>query len=56
MVAIFLGLMTVVISILPGFAVVKGLRGRLGINPAWILWSPALLLALSGWWLIWRRR
>ncbi len=56
MVAIFLGLLTVVISILPGFTVVKGLRGHLGLNPGWILWTPTGLLLLAGGLLLWRRR
>ncbi|MFW5750602.1 MAG: hypothetical protein ACOCZK_03035, partial [Planctomycetota bacterium] len=56
MVAIFLGLMTVVVSILPGFTVVKGLRGHLGLNPGLILWTPTGLLLLAGGLLLWRRR
>ena len=56
MVAIFCGLMTVVISIMPGFAAVKGLRGHLGINPAWIQWPPLALLFALGLWMMWRRR
>lgn len=51
-----LGLGVVLVCLLPGVALVKGMRGKLPVHPGWILWTPQLLLALLGTWLIWRRR
>ncbi|TVR44636.1 MAG: LptF/LptG family permease [Planctomycetota bacterium] len=56
MTAIAIGLGVIIITVLPAFALVKGLRGHLHLNPAYLLYSPALVLGCLGAWLIHRRR
>jgi lipopolysaccharide export LptBFGC system permease protein LptF len=54
--AVAIGLVTVIITVLPAFAVVKGAGGRLGMHPGWLLWVPVAALAVIGLWMTWRRR
>ena len=54
--AIATGILSIVISVLPGFALVKGMRGQLMVNPAYLLYIPALLLLMGGIYLLYRRR
>jgi len=54
--SIFLGLLTVVATLIPGFGVVKSLGASLMFNSAWLLWPPVLLLGVAGGYLLWRQR
>jgi lipopolysaccharide export LptBFGC system permease protein LptF len=54
--SIFLGLLTVVATLVPGFGVVKSLGPSLLIDSGWLLWPPVLLLGVAGGWLLWRQR
>ncbi len=54
--SVFIGLLTVVTTLVPAFGVVKNLGGHLLINAGWILWPPVLLLSLSGGYMLWRQR
>lgn len=54
--AIFLGLLTVVGTLIPGFGIVRSLGARLMFDAGWLLWPPVILLALSASWLLWRQR
>jgi lipopolysaccharide export LptBFGC system permease protein LptF len=54
--SIFLGLLTVVATLIPGFGVVKSLGPSLMFDAGWLLWPPVLLLGLAGAWLLWRLR
>jgi lipopolysaccharide export LptBFGC system permease protein LptF len=54
--AIAVGVLSVVISVLPGFAVVKGMRGQLLLNPAYLLYIPTVILLIAGVYLLYRRR
>ncbi|MHC5067629.1 MAG: LptF/LptG family permease [Planctomycetota bacterium] len=56
MIAVGIAIGAVLITLLPGLAAVKGLRGRLLFNPAWIMWPPTTLMAVIGATLAWRRR
>jgi lipopolysaccharide export LptBFGC system permease protein LptF len=54
--AVFLGLLTVVTTLVPSFGVVKSLGGDLRMDAGWILWPPPILLAISGAWMLRRQR
>lgn len=54
--AVFLGLLTVVVTLIPAFGVAKNLGGKLTFDVGWILWPPTLVLAVLGGWLLWRQR
>ena len=54
--SIFLGLLTVVATLIPGFGIVKSLGASLMFNAAWLLWPPVLLLGVAGGYLLWRQR
>lgn len=52
--AVLLSLGVVLVAVLPAFALVKGLRGNLPLDPAWLLWPPQALIAGMG--LCWCRK
>jgi lipopolysaccharide export LptBFGC system permease protein LptF len=54
--AVFIGLLTVVATLVPSFGLVKSLGGRMTFDAGWVLWPPVLLLACSGGFLLWRQR
>ncbi|MBA2481097.1 MAG: LptF/LptG family permease [Planctomycetes bacterium] len=54
--SVFIGLLTVVTTLVPAFGVVKNLGGQLTVDAGWILWPPVLLLALFGSVMLWRQR
>ncbi len=54
--AVFIGLLVVVTTLVPSFGVVKNLGDSLRINAGWILWPPVLLMACAGSWMLWRQR
>lgn len=51
-----IGLGLIILTVVPGFALVKGMRGHLPINPSLLLYVPALSLAAAGGWLLYRQR
>ncbi|MDA3959335.1 MAG: LptF/LptG family permease [Planctomycetota bacterium] len=54
--ALAIGLATVLVTILPGVGLVKGVGGSLGFNPAPVMWGTAAVVALVGAIMLWRRR
>lgn len=54
--AVFIGLLVVVTTLVPSFGVVKNLGDALRINAGWVLWPPVLLMALAGSFMLWRQR
>lgn len=50
------GIMVVVVALVtyPAFGYVKSNANSELIDPGYLLWPPAVLLALIGWWLCWR--
>jgi lipopolysaccharide export LptBFGC system permease protein LptF len=54
--AVFIGLLTVVTTLVPGFGLVKSLGGSLAVNAGWLMWPPVLLLGCTGGWMMWRQR
>jgi len=54
--AVFLGLGTVLLVLMPGFGLATSLEGSLTVNAGWLLWPPLVITgALGGWWM-WARR
>ncbi len=54
--SVFLGLVTVIATLVPGFGIAKSLEGSLTINAGWLLWPPVLVTSLSGCWMLWKQR
>ena len=54
--AIATGILSIIVTVMPGFALVKGMRGQLMLNPAYLLYIPAALLFCFGLYLLYRRR
>ncbi len=54
--AVFLAVLIVVATMIPGFGIVKSLGARLYIDAGWLMWPPVLLLAMSASWMLWRQR
>ena len=51
-----IGMGIVLLTILPAFAIAKGLRSNLTISPAYILWPPCMILSVLGVMQCWRKR
>jgi len=61
MVAVFVGIATVIGTVMPALATIKGMGGQLPREPDYmlcglILWTPPATMAVAGAWLLWKRR
>lgn len=56
LVAVCLGLLTVVLTLMPSAVVARAIPDRLAFHPGWLLWPPVLAIGLLGAWLLRRHR
>lgn len=56
MVAVCLGVVTVVATLFPSFVLAKEIGEKLAIDAAVWVWPPAVIVGLIGAWLLWRQR
>ncbi len=54
--SVFLGLLIVVATMIPGFGIIKSLGPHLYIDAGWLLWPPILVLAVAASVMLWRQR
>ena len=56
MLAVLLAFGMIMLTLLPGFALVKGAGGTIPLHPALLLWPPFIGLGAIGAWLCWKRQ
>jgi lipopolysaccharide export LptBFGC system permease protein LptF len=54
--AVVIGALVVVATLVPSFSVVRDMAPRIHMNAGWIMWPPILILGGVGVWLLWKRR
>lgn len=56
MLAVCLGLVTVVATLVPSYGLAKEIGERVSFNAGWLVWPANVALAAAGGWLLWRHR
>ena len=56
LIAVVVGALVVVATLVPSFSVVRDLAPRIPVNAGWIMWPPILILGAVGVYLLWQRR